>query len=551
MEGYMFVWVKEKRKRTSVFVEYEYLSSLRNVAKFLGSELTYYFYNDLNTSFYITKDEIENLLRKTLQSSKKDSKFYQNVLDQTLKTEQKMKIFCKNIAEDHFASINNQGLTKHLDALGGSLGDYLYSSIILTLSLKTLSFELSKRLVGDQIKTFLSLADDSGLTVFRDGLLDIACFAYKNGFNSKYKEMINNLLESGNSETISNFFDKKLVLKDVDSLIKNLIEAVDPQELDLKLKAERQARISKYLNVLDRVTESDLKEKVMLYQKFKFSAEMSRQSLSFFVLNSEKLFMEIARRLNITLEETSYYNLEELKGLLLSQMVDELELSRRRQGWALLFWEGQISLISKPEFIARTIKSYEILAKGENWPYSIEGNVASQGYTLNKVKIIKTLRDLDLLEKNDILVAKGTSSDYVLAMKRASGIITDEGGVTCHAALASREFKIPCIIATRVATKNIKDGDMVLLDANEGIVWVIGQEKNGENASKEEMIYLKHISRLLDFVKIEKDDVLVFDKLEPEFLPLLYKASKIISQNYSSYCDIYRPIIGKEIVCPN
>ncbi|KKQ95066.1 MAG: Phosphoenolpyruvate synthase [candidate division CPR2 bacterium GW2011_GWC1_39_9] len=549
----MSIWIKEKKRRTSVFVEWEYLSSLKKAADFLGSELAHYFYNDLNTSVYKTKDESERLLQKTMQSSKKDSKFYQKILDETQKTEQKMKTFSKNIAVEHFAGINSQGLAKYLNVLAGSLRDYLYSLILLNLSLKTLSFELNKRLALDQGKTLLSLVDDSKLTLFRDGLLNIACFAFKNGFNADYKNMINNLLKGDNSESISNFFDKELTLNDVDSLVKNLIETVDPQELDQKLRNEREARISKYLNVLDKVTEKDLKEKIMLYQKMMFSSEAFRQSLSFFILNSEKLFKEIAGRLNITLEETSYYNLGELEGLLLSRMVDELELSRRRQGWALLFWEGQISLISKPEFIAGTIKSYEIVSEDENWPYSIGGNVASQGYTLNKARIIKNLKDLDLLEKDDILVAKGTSSEYVLAMKRASGIITDEGGVTCHAALVSREFKIPCIIATNVATKNIKDGDTVFLDANEGIVWVIGQEKNRDEAASKgaENNYLKHVSRLLDFAKIEKNDILVFERLEPEFLPLLYKASKIISQNYSSYCDIYSQIVGKEIVCPN
>ena len=55
-------------------------------------------------------------------------------------------------------------------------------------------------------------------------------------------------------------------------------------------------------------------------------------------------------------------------------------------------------------------------------------------------------------------------------MRRAKAIITDEGGLTCHAAIISRELGIPCIIGTKIATKVLKDGDMVEVDANKGIV---------------------------------------------------------------------------------
>ena len=66
-----------------------------------------------------------------------------------------------------------------------------------------------------------------------------------------------------------------------------------------------------------------------------------------------------------------------------------------------------------------------------------------------------------------------TSPDYVPAMKRASGIITDEGGLLSHAAIISREFSKPCIIGTKIATRVLKDGDFVEIDANKGIVRIL------------------------------------------------------------------------------
>ena len=64
----------------------------------------------------------------------------------------------------------------------------------------------------------------------------------------------------------------------------------------------------------------------------------------------------------------------------------------------------------------------------------------------------------------------------ILAMKKASAIITDEGGICSHAALVSRELGIPCIVGTRDATQVFKDGDFVEVDANRGIVTLLSKE---------------------------------------------------------------------------
>jgi len=73
----------------------------------------------------------------------------------------------------------------------------------------------------------------------------------------------------------------------------------------------------------------------------------------------------------------------------------------------------------------------------------------------------------------DIIVAVMTRPDYVPAMKKAAAIITDEGGITCHAAIISRELKKPCVIGTKIATQVLNDGDLVEVDADEGVVRVL------------------------------------------------------------------------------
>lgn len=101
---------------------------------------------------------------------------------------------------------------------------------------------------------------------------------------------------------------------------------------------------------------------------------------------------------------------------------------------------------------------------------SINGQSASQGIVRGRVKIILTNKDIHKISRGDILVSPMTRPDFIPAMRKAAAFITDEGGITCHAAIVSREMKKPCIIGTKIATKVLKDGDLVEVNANNGIV---------------------------------------------------------------------------------
>lgn len=87
-----------------------------------------------------------------------------------------------------------------------------------------------------------------------------------------------------------------------------------------------------------------------------------------------------------------------------------------------------------------------------------------------KVCIVNRAKDMDLFEDGDVLVSNVTDPSLLPAMKRASAFITDQGGLTCHAAIVARELKTPCIVGTKIGTKIFKNGDMVEVDATRGVV---------------------------------------------------------------------------------
>ncbi|MEO0281735.1 MAG: phosphoenolpyruvate synthase [candidate division WOR-3 bacterium] len=102
----------------------------------------------------------------------------------------------------------------------------------------------------------------------------------------------------------------------------------------------------------------------------------------------------------------------------------------------------------------------------------LQGLAASPGIAHGVVKIIRSPKELNKIKQGDILVTKMTNPDYVPGMKRAAGIITDEGGSTSHAAIVSRELGVVCVVGTKDATKKLKDGNSVTIDGYNGLVYL-------------------------------------------------------------------------------
>ncbi|OGM12414.1 phosphoenolpyruvate synthase [Candidatus Woesebacteria bacterium RBG_16_34_12] len=111
----------------------------------------------------------------------------------------------------------------------------------------------------------------------------------------------------------------------------------------------------------------------------------------------------------------------------------------------------------------------------------LKGASASPGIGTGTVKILKNVNEIKKIIKGDILVAEMTSPDYVPAMKKAIAIITDQGGMTSHAAIVSRELGIPCVVGTKEATKLLKENMTVTVDGTKGLVYAGSKVKIIEN----------------------------------------------------------------------
>ncbi len=188
------------------------------------------------------------------------------------------------------------------------------------------------------------------------------------------------------------------------------------------------------------------------------------------VYYASSLFTEIAKRMDISLEDISYVQQQEIIQFLTSnQKTSPHLIQERKKGFVIyLDWRKQLVCLTGNE-IPGALKLFNLLQQ-EKKSVELTGRVASKGNAKGTVTIVHGVKDLHKVKVGTILVAVTTHPDYVSAMRKAAAIVTDEGGITSHAAIVSREFGIPCIVGTKHATTLLKDGDLVRVDTIEGMI---------------------------------------------------------------------------------
>ena len=199
------------------------------------------------------------------------------------------------------------------------------------------------------------------------------------------------------------------------------------------------------------------------------------------IANIERVLFEISRRFGFRHELVKYVLPYEVEEETLKSMTNEV-LVERRNGCILYSKLIEIKGLPDVETAIFTGDDYKALhraigAARKGTSEDIHGLTASTGKVSGRVRVCKSLESIREFRKGEILVAPMTRPEYVPAMKKAAAIVTDEGGITCHAAIVSRELGIPCIIGTKVATKVLKDGDTVEVNANHGLIKVLERKK--------------------------------------------------------------------------
>ncbi len=159
-----------------------------------------------------------------------------------------------------------------------------------------------------------------------------------------------------------------------------------------------------------------------------------------------------------------------------------------------VFYKNKFYIVqSRP---VTTIKEKEIQINDNKRKVILKGQAGSPGLGSGPVQKIFSSKEINKIEKGEVLVAPMTSPDFVPAMKKVVAIVTDKGGQTSHAAIVSRELGIPCVVGAKTATKDLKNGQLITVNGSQGEIYEGGMEM--PSSIKEELDpQIKQIARVV------------------------------------------------------
>jgi phosphohistidine swiveling domain-containing protein len=259
---------------------------------------------------------------------------------------------------------------------------------------------------------------------------------------------------------IKEILAKKLTKEDIDRIF---------LQNDKRL-VEYKSNIEKLENELN-FTEAE-NDIIKLIDFFAFFQD-ERKAFSLRANHYTDLFMkEIVRRSGLSYDLVKFLSPYEYSELLADKFPLE-KIKSRQKHMSLLFYQDGLKIL---EGDVSEKKEGEVFGGDVGGTTNeFEGMRAMGGKVIGKVRKILLVEDLKTMQAGEILVTTMTSPDFIMAMKKASAIVTDQGGVTCHAAVISRELGIPCVIGTKIATRVLKTGDVIEVRANHGIIKILKQ----------------------------------------------------------------------------
>jgi len=252
--------------------------------------------------------------------------------------------------------------------------------------------------------------------------------------------------------------------------MKDIVEK-GPAEMQKKLETEREQLINNKKKIIKEYNIHSAHVQIFkIISNDLFVRLYSKDSQFFGYYCIEHLLKEVGKRGYLTLEQVRFLAPKDYEKILLKGE-DLSTLTNERQKYSIhISDKGKTVFFSGDEAkkLRARLKFHveKYAAGGED--KILRGNSAFKGKARGRVKIVNTMQEMAKMHEGNILVSHMTNPSIVPAMKKAAGIITDLGGITCHAAIVARELGKPCIIGTKIATQIFKDGEEVEMDADKG-----------------------------------------------------------------------------------
>ncbi|MBI3032598.1 hypothetical protein HYY69_03925 [Candidatus Woesearchaeota archaeon] len=261
-----------------------------------------------------------------------------------------------------------------------------------------------------------------------------------------------------------------------DEIVKEIKDAL--KENPSQRLAEHKMNMSKQLQEYNLLVKAlkispSLLEKIKLVQEWNYLRSYRVDLYAMIHYYVYPLFQAVAVNLGLTYDELLQLTYKEIVGIMKFGLLNRQVLESRKEGHGWLMDEGKIKICTgfKLDEIKELEPEPEKLKDNK-----LYGTPAYSGMAEGVVHLVVdpyVKDDVKHFKKGDILVAKMTSADYTPLIRKAGAVVTDEGGLLCHALVLAREFQVPCLVGTNVATHFLKDGFKVKVNADEGFVKIV------------------------------------------------------------------------------
>lgn len=426
----------------------------------------------------------ENAMVEESEPASKNPKYLFKIAQKCEKTGEKLWDFSLKIKKTNFAFKNDQQLKDMAEEAIERLTE-MSAYLLFPLSLQSYFEETIKNKIIQKVKDkklaleyFDNLMSPAKQNFGYYEQVEILKLAkqYKSNKQKNLSQQIKNYLFKFDGLAvkygIGNFWKDKDIMLRVNYLAKR-----NPEEKLkhlLSLPQENERRVKEILNKVD--ADKNLRELVQVARLYVYLRTYRTDIISGAMANFFPLFKEISRRNKLTVKEV----MECLPNEILDFKFPSKKVIRERskanvirgiEGKAYCAF-GKDAIKIRRELL-KNIKKDLIEKKLNRKIQKIKGRPANKGTATGVVKVVLDNSHLTKVKAGDVLVTSMTTPDFIAAMEKAVAFITNEGGILCHAAIVSREMNKPCIIGTKIATQVLRDGDLVEVDANKGVVKIL------------------------------------------------------------------------------
>lgn len=489
-------WQEYIRDGASYHQSYTPVEAFRNgLKKYFGQGVQYLMnYFEGNTMYwYYEKNDIyevgKRIIEKLLASKKFEDEFFR-LWD---KKSEDILGFIKNNSKEKLSKMNNLQLTK----LYKKFTDFVCDWYSLTLSIdgtdEFLMIDITKRvkkILREELKddytekefinAYNILTAPSKLSYLNDEkrlileiVRDLSLGKLKRNsseFDSKIKKILDEFWWTSLGWARGKAKNKSDIVPEIDNTQKSKVDAkkeieeiknyeiktkTEKKELEKKYSFHKDKKLSELLRILDRL---------FIYHDYRKEIQVKYNYYEYQILD------EISKRFRIHPSFLEWCEPKEIIDLLEYGNFDEQEINQRKSHFLYINTKDRLVKLSGKRALEEHKKVFEFALEKTR---DLQGISACPGKVVGTAFVALTVDSAMKIKKGQILVTGMTTPDFLPAMKKAAAIVTDEGGITCHAAVVSREFKIPCIVGTKSSTRIINTGDVIEVSANHGVVKIL------------------------------------------------------------------------------